>query len=303
METSIKTKPETNHETTVIDVYENNKVRPVRWNVLITAYFTSITTTAICFGRSVDAKYDSLILTWIYWHFAFETALSFHCVYSRRWARRFSAIVVPLFLVLGVAANFTQVKTIMASLVFLFSDGYSLITSICLFFNNAMPYEFRAVPMGILPHVVGVLCRLVITPGLFFEHRPLDVPQLGAAWFWIGISVIPQIWFAREVIRGNLNHVGEVRYDDAKNSKLFIRFCKFGAPCVALMFSCVFGVLGAFATVEAPDDELIVFAVSPWSDLIAAVFMPVSIASTCWIIFLCNPHTSHTHANAAKPNA
>lgn len=286
---------ETNHETAVIDVClseasANNKVRPMRWDVLVALYLTSITTTAICFGRSVDAKYDSIILTWIYWHFAFETALTFHCLYSRRWARRFSAIAVPLFLVVGVVANFLpNVKTTMASMTFLFSDGFSLVASLCLFFNNAMPQEFQAVPMAILPHFVGVIGRIALQPGLFFQNPPLDVPQLGAAWLWIGLSVIPQIWFGREAIRGNLNHVGEVRYDDTKNSKLFILFCKFGAPCVALSFSFLFGLLGAFATVEASDDELIVFAVSPWSDLIAAFFLPVSIAGTCWIIFLCKP--------------
>merc|ERR1712013_31492 len=133
------------------------------------------------------------------------------------------------------------------------------------------------------------LCRLVITPGLFFENEPLDVPQLGAAWFWIGMAIIPQMWFAREIIRGNLNYVGQVRYDDTKNSKGFIIFSKLGAPCLALIFPCIFGVLGSFATVKASDDDLVVFAVSPWSDLIAALFLPVSIACTCWIIFLCNP--------------
>lgn len=183
----------------------------------------------MAFSASFDCKFNSSILTWIFLHWACDTAISLHFVYPKCIAHPTSIFMAMLFCI-GAVVNWFAFPTMLAfsGPIAMSVDSFVFLSSLCLMWNKAMPRKMKILPFAISFHFVGPALRMYTLYNFFFVAR--DIPQHGYWWILIGVAVPFQVWFCQNVIRGQLNTIGQVKYDDNLNSKHFRRFSQILCP-------------------------------------------------------------------------
>ena len=105
----------------------------------------------------------------------------------------------------------------------------------------------------------------------------------------IAFAALIQLYLCQDVVRGGYNDIGQVIYDENKNSKFFILFSKYGTVLISgLVIPGTMGILRMFRTVHedvgaeigAPQ------AIWIWDDVINAVFWPMGMFGIFWTLYL-----------------
>lgn len=219
------------------------------------------------------------------WHFGLETTVSLHLLYSRTWAFRFSSLAMTVCFMESVAIWFLSLEHCLRLLLLQFpiSDTFSLIAALCALFGGHTHQRFKILPAVLLPHSIGVIAQFAVLPTMLFVLY--KVPQFGAAWWWLAAALLPTVYIAKDVIRGDCNNLGEIEYDSTKNSKYFIFFCKFGAPFLSfLVVPAIIIMMVTFRTQERSTG--LSFADGIWRDLFEYLGLPMSIVAMLWIAYL-----------------
>jgi len=258
-----------------------------RWNNVFTGYILSISFTAMQFAGSHDSTYTNMTLAAIFLHLAFETNQSLHCSYSGKCPYYLGIAAITIGFAEAVLVWFES-ELMMNSVFpmhFLWADTFSFCSALCLLFNKAMPRKIRVMAAAISIHFAMASISLYYIPVDFFYAEEFTIKTFGAAWVMIGVASAFQIYLCRDVIRGELNHIGPVRYDEAKSSKFFILFAKIGSPLMGFVMVAAVAIMGMYSDVERVDDSDR-FADWIWDDVIFVAVWPISVLSVVWVLYL-----------------
>ena len=270
----------------------------MRWDNVFTGYILAIFVTELEIGSSLtsqDVLYTKMFFMMGFIHFAFETSQSWYFIYSNKTALSLSIVTVTICVVEAILIwVIPDTMVPIFKFQFLFSDAISCLSSLCMMFNKAMPQKMRLYALAVCLHYIGVTDLLYQIPNHLFVSSHYD----GAGWVMLGLFSLPQLFLCQNVVRGELNHIGPVIYDESKNSKFFILFSKYGTVLIAaLVLPGIRITMEFFRTTEAPDtnpsDAQIdgPFAVWIWDDVISVLFWPMAMFGIFWTLYLrATPH-------------
>jgi len=261
------------------------KQTPFRWDNVFTAYIISLFVTGLALSGSHDCTWTRLIFCFAFLHFAAETSQSWHFIHSGKTALYLSIITIVICVIEAILIwPFPDTLAVLFNLEFLMSDSLSILTSVCLQFNNAMPPTIRVYGLIVSLHFIGVSHRLFQSYNLYFESGTHD----GATSPLIVLAALFQLFLGRNVVRGQFNEIGAVVYDEDKNSKLFILFCKFGIPLMAFVVIPGSMVIMSMSQTAGYEGARIgdVFATGLWIDVTTYVLWPISMIGMLVTIYL-----------------
>ena len=277
----------------IYTLYSEDKRQPaVRWDNVFTGYIISIFVTALQFAASHDSSYTRMIRTMGFIHFAFETTQSWYFMYSSKTAFYLSIVTIVIccceavlvWVIPGTMGPFF-------SLQFVISDTLSCTSSLCMMFNKAMPRKMRLYALALCLHYIGIMDYLYQLHHIYFVSSYYD----GASWVMIVLFSVVQLYLCQNVVRGELNDIGPVVYDENKNSKFFILFSKYGTLLLsAVVIPGIVYTFSVHGTVEERNTQAEIgniFAFWIWDDAISILFWPVAMFGIFWTLYLrATPH-------------